>query len=80
MLQHRPEPWSLRVLDDGRVEILDGNGKAFLYLDADGTLDELLANAGRLMVCVNFCSGAPIQDLDYIIQLRRPQRNPEKAA
>jgi hypothetical protein len=61
------------VLQDGRVEILDANGEAFLYLQADGGPEDLLANAGRLMVCVNFCSGAPTEDLDYIFRLRRSQ-------
>jgi hypothetical protein len=73
MLPHQTEPWSLRILQDGRVEVLDKNAHPFLTLDSNDILDQLLSNAGRLMACVNFCAGEPTQDLDDVVQARRGQ-------
>jgi hypothetical protein len=78
MLPHPTEPWSLRILQDGRVEVLDKDAHPFLYLDSNDTLEQLLSNAGRLMTCVNFCTGETTQDLDAMVQARRGQTDPRK--
>jgi len=80
MLDHCREPWRLRVSEDGQVEVLDASGRVFLFLDADGTLEELVANAARLMVCVNFCSGQSIRDLEQVTRSRQHRMEGDKAA
>ena len=77
--RHHPEPWSVRVSEDGCVDILDARGSRFLHFRGEGDLEQLLADAARVMVCVNLCSGVPIEDLESMIRSRQLRKDAHKA-
>ena len=69
--RHHPEPWSVRVSEDGCVEVLDARGDRFLHLWGEEDREQLLADAVRVMVCVNLCSGVPTPHLESMVRSRR---------
>ena len=71
-MSHSPEPWRLETETQthisplGRCVLIYAAGGETIYVDSsygdDG--DKILANAQRIIACVNFCGGFPTEFLE----------------
>jgi hypothetical protein len=66
-VKHTPEPWGLSIYPDSLVIVA---GRGFSVCDCvpgnpiDISADEAIANARRIVACVNACSGITTEELE----------------
>ena len=64
MSKHTPEPWGLDDDLGHTAFILDANGSAFASMGAIDSNPNGVADARRIVACVNACRGLPTDELE----------------